>query len=242
MPKYRPELYQSIFRLDYYPQLSFFDRLNLAAQQLKSYPHWQREALKAILKDHDKRCSLNIQHDSVFYIQDSNDIEMEKEKISELIYILLPSLGIDKFVRMGYRVINLVPLKFSFNDIVAILNTKLYLKNPDISNIIPLQLDDLLFRINFSDEKYKFNLTIGPIRKEEVTKWIVVNQHHLSIHNPQEDYLKIKSGYPEIALYIDYDIYQNKKDIPISDVELFIKESKKLSNKFINDICNYLFK
>ena len=234
-------LYKTIFEVRYEAKLTFYDLLLPAAQKMDEYPHWITDKLSITLKDFNKRCSLAIRHQNLAYNQDSDDIENEEKNIKKAMELLPKNLNISSFTRLGFRRHYLIPTPMRFNELNDILNVKLLLQNDELRKILPQRVDDFAYRLDCSDDTFKYHIYIGPIRKSEIPRWINFNKElHLDPKTQQKDYLEILEGYPDVAIFIDIDIYREKEEILVKDVIPLYKETRDSVDNMVSGLKNYL--
>ncbi len=238
----KPRLYKVIFQAHCEPMLSFHNFILPAALEIKGYPQWRTDRLTVNLHDYDKRCSLNIESRSFGFDQDSDDSENEKKRIQQALEILPKSMNIPFFLRLGYRRYYLIPVSMSFKELGSILSLKLFSQNDQLKKILPSQLDDLSYRVDYSDKTVKYHIYLGPVRKEEIPKWINFSQNdHLDPKTRLEDYTKVKEEYPEVAVFIDIDIYRNGDEIPLNESLPFYEEAQTEIENMVMDFSKYIF-
>ncbi len=85
-------LYKTIFEVRYPSKLEFFNVFIAAAQAFDGYPDWEVSSLAVSLRNFEKRCSLNIQHNRFVYDQDSDDPSVTDKDIKEALEKLVLSL------------------------------------------------------------------------------------------------------------------------------------------------------
>jgi len=201
--------YKTIFQIRYKPKLEFYDLLMSAAQKLNEYPHWETNRLRVVLKDYEKHCSLSIGHNAFTYQQDSNDRKMEEKYIQQTLEYLPTALKIQFFNRLGYRKKYLISIKMSFESLVEVLYVKLFSQEDKLRRIMPSQVEDLMYRIDFKEDLYRYHVTVGPVKKFEIPKHIAYNiEHHLSPETREKEYQEIIAKYPDVAVFADIDFYQ----------------------------------
>lgn len=230
---------KTIFQVRYKPMLQFYELLIPTAQKFTDYPHWNTNKLKISLFDYEKHCSLNIKFDSFTYEQDANEQHLEQKNISDAVKILPSSFDITNYSFFGYRKQYLIPTDMSYESIVHVLNIKFFSQNDKLKKIIPKTIADLTYKIDCVEGKYKYHFTIGPIRKNEIPRYIQPNQElHFKPLDFQNDYLE---KYPEIAILIDIDIYQNSEKYELQDLNSFISFAQEKSINLAGDISKYIF-
>jgi len=238
----KPVPYKTIFQINYKPELKFYDLLIPSAQRLDEYPHWRTDVRTVILRDYDKHCSIIIGHKSFAYEQDSEDTDMEIKYIQRALEELPSSLQIEIFNRFGYRRKYLINVKMSFESLVSILHVKLFSQDAKLRNILPPHVEDLMYRLDFSDKPYRYHVTVGPVHKAEMPRYINYNlENHLDPQVREEEYKKIIENYPKVAVFIDIDFYQEGDKLKKDESTSFLKTARAKINEFANDLTEYLF-
>jgi hypothetical protein len=137
-----------------------------------------------------------------------------------------------------------MPVAMKFNELVTILYYKLFSQDAALTKIIPSKTEDLMYRLDASDDSFKYHITLGPVRKKEIPKYISVNKK-LHLHPDellkQEELSDIITAYPELAVLIDIDVYRDVDDISIADsTDIYYAAREKIVS-FIAGIRTYLF-
>jgi len=175
-----PIVHNVIFQLRYKSELSFFDLLYGAAQKFPEFANWQTDRLSLTLRNFNERRSLTISHNMLAYRQDSSDPDLEKASIQKILAELPEGLGIESFLRLGYRKQYLVPLRMAFESLLTILQVKLLSQNEDLRVVLPEKIVDLTYRIDFAESDDQFHLTAGAARKDEIPLFLTFDrQNHL---------------------------------------------------------------
>lgn len=238
----RPSLRKTIFQARYKPSLKFYELLFPAAQEFDAYPHWETSRLYVILHDYDQRCSLAIRHENFSYEQDYGGVDSQRDNIKEALEKLPVSLDIPSYTRIGFRRQYLIPVSMTFEEVTAILKVKLLSQDERLTNILPPSVDDLMYRVIASDGNLKLGVTVGPIKKEEIPKYVVINQkHHLNPEEREQSYLEIVKRYPDTAIFIDIDVYRQEEEIPREAALPFLEEARDKSEQMVIALQNYFF-
>jgi len=234
--------HQITFQIRYKPKLEFYDLLMTAAQKINGYPHWETNRMRVVLKNFEKHRSLAIGHNAFTYQQDSNDEEMEGKHIQQTLEKLPGELKVKSFNRIGYRKKYLTPAKMSFESLVNVLYIKLFSQEDKLRRALPSEIEDLMYRLDFRDDNYRYHVTVGPVRKFEIPKHIAYNiENHLSPETRDKEYQEIIKKYPDVAIFSDVDFYQESEELRLKDVEHFVSLAKRKVYDIINDMNNYLF-
>jgi len=236
-----PRLYKTIFLAQFTPKLSFFANFRSAAAKLTGYPHWTTDINTVTMRDFDNRCSVTIGPQTIGFSQDSDDTSNELKRLIESIEILPKSLDILDFARVGFRRQYLVPFDAPFETLLTILNLKLLSQNDSLVKFLPRALEDLLYRLDLKDAEDRFHITVGPLRRSEIPRWIQFEaENHLAPDVRQEQYLRILASYPNVSTLIDIDMYRGS-NIPSKDVPKFIELAQRRTAELADKFHNYLF-
>jgi hypothetical protein len=238
----KPALHKTIFQARYKAELKFYELLMPAAQRLHEYPHWETDRLIVTLRDFDKHCSVAIAHDSFSYEQDSQDTAMEEKYVQQVLDELPAALQVDFFTRLGYRRQYLIAVDMPFDGLVRVMNLKLFSQDERLRRIMPVQVEDLLYRIDSRDEPYRYHLTIGPVRKPEIPRYVTYNrQHHLNPLTSEKEYLAIIEKYPDVAVFMDLDLYQESERLQAWEAAPFVAAARQKLQGLAEDVSEYLF-
>lgn len=236
-----PKLYKTIFQARYKAELKFYELLILAAKQMTEFPDWETNRLSVTLKNFDRRCNLAISHNSFSYDQDSNDIEIETNYINKALEILPSALEIESFIRLGFRRRYLIPVEIPFNSLIQMLNIKFLSQEKKLREIMPANVKDLMYRIDSEEEGFKYHFLIGPVSKQEIPKYVEFNrQHNLNPASREEKYRKIVQEYPDVAIFIDIDLFQEKGELQAKKAANFVNNARSKVDNLTRELCKYL--
>jgi len=167
---------------------------------------------------------------------------MEEKYLQRVVDELPAALQVDFFTRLGYRRQYLIAVDLAFDGLVRVMNLKLFSHDERLREIMPAQIDDLLYRIDSRDEPYRYHLTIGPVRKPEIPQYVSYNrQHHLSPLASEKEYLAIIEKYPDVAVFLDLDLYQESERLQAGEAGSFIVGARQKLQGLAEDVSAYLF-
>jgi len=246
MPRKRssphPRLYKTIFELRYPPKLEFFNVFIAAAQALDGYPNWEVSSLAVSLRNFEKRCSLNIQHNRFAYDQDSDDLSVTDKYIKEALEKLPNAIKITSCVRFGFRRKYLIAVRMSFEELVKVLDLKLLAQDTRLKKILPHKTADVAYIVDAADEVCKYHIRIGPLRKVETERHMEFStENHLDPSSRAKDYSKIVDAYPDVSIIFDLDMYRDGEDIPIQEASKFVEEAQNRIEGMVRNFRNYIF-
>jgi hypothetical protein len=239
--KIQVKIEKSIFQIRYKPVLSFYDKLYSKDKIFNQFPHWQTDRLKISLRDYDKKHSLVLKHDSLTYETD-NYVKKNEEEIINLIHDSINEISSeDKITRLGHRFLCLAPLKISFNELVTILNLKLFKK--DFFKILNQDPDDSTVTITSNYKDLKYRMVIGPMKNVEVPGFIIYNIENHVDPNSNKKYSELSNlveNYPETSLYIDIDLF-TQETIKSPDILQFYNKTKEAYSYLTKELIGYIF-
>jgi hypothetical protein len=237
-----PRPYKTIFRVDYKPQLKFYNLLINAAQQFSEYPHWQTTALNVTLRDFDRKCSLIIRHNSFSYQQDLDDNPDYIDYINKAITRLPELLEIPSCTRLGFRRKYLIATKLDFSELVRTHYIKLISQDERLIKLLPKKLEDTSYRINCSEDNLTFHILVGPVKKQEIPQHLELDrENHFNPKSRDRDYNVMIKSLPNVATYFDLDIFRTEDDIPLSDATTFFAEASDRIQRMVIGFEDYLF-
>jgi len=237
---YSPQ--KSVFEVRYKPKLYFFDNLYKNKKLYDKFPHWLTDKLSVTLRDYDKKHSIKIAHDSITFESDNYNKKNEEEIISMLMSEILNLVDDGIFLRFGFRRFYLIKQEMRFSDLVEIINLKYF--TPEFKELFNNQISDSTITIISSVNGNKFRLMLGPMKKKEIPKFIILNidNHFNPEPNKRVNELnKIFSSYPDLALYLDIDYFLSDKGLNKKSLEKFWELSKTNIPKIIEDVTTNLF-
>ncbi len=241
--KTKSDVQKVIFQARYNPQITFHNILHVAAQELtETYQDWETDGLRATLKDFNNHCSVQIGHDSFTYEQDFDSEQLEVERIDEIVEKLPKSLQIKVFRRLGYRKILLHPVKMDFASLVKVMEVKLLTQDPSLKDSLP-PVKDLMYRVDLSEPPLDYHLTVGPLRKNEISRHVspnLQNNYAPSGYNQAKAMTNIVDAYPEVAIVIDIDVFMVGEALELSKTEGFLKDARHKVQTLSSTISDYL--
>ncbi len=236
------QLQKSLFEVRYAPKLDFFHLMHSAAQKLTGYPHWEVSQLAVTLRNFEQLCSLSIQHNRFVYDQDADQNRNEQTYIQDALEHLPTALEIAAYARLGLRRRYLLPTTMSFAELVAVMDLKLFSQNERLKAIMPSRTEDVNYRVDGADNDLKFHVQAGPVRKEEVPRYLDFNRNdHLDPTTREETYHTIIKAYPDVAVFVDIDIYRQQECIPVGEALAFWEQAQKQVKTMVKDFWVYLF-
>jgi len=242
----KPRLYKTIFQARYKANLKFYGLLFPVAMKLDNYPHWSTDRLSVVLRNYKRRCSLSIKHNNFAYDQDydheSDSFSDEDKNITQALTELPSSLEIESYNRLGFRRQYLIAVDKSFKELVTTLNLKFLSQNDNLLKIMPPEVDDLQYAIDSTDGDFHFHIRIGPVKKEEIPERILfTKQHHLDPETGQKEYFDIIQKYPDVAVFIDIDLYRVDENIPTDKALPFLNEAGQRIDTMVSSVREYIF-
>jgi len=108
---------------------------------------------------------------------------------------------------------------------------------------MPSQVEDLMYRIDFTEKPYGYHVTVGPVRKWEIPRYIGYDlENHLNPETREGEHQEIKEKYPDVAVFADIDFYQTAEKLSLKDTAPFIDTARQKVQEIINNLNSYLFK
>jgi hypothetical protein len=236
-----PKLFKTIFAAQFRPYLNFYSLFRTAAAKVTHYRDWETSFGIVILRDFENRCSVNVQNRTIGFSQDSGDITNEQTRLAEVTDVLIPELQLTTFLRLGYRRQYLVPLEITFDSLVSILRLKLFSAADQLQQVLPGQVDDLLYRVDCSQGEDKFHIHVGPLRRQEVPKYITFDaESHLAPEVRDDQLRQIMAAYPDVSMLLDIDFYQAAPNIHAQAAAEFIAKARRRVDELSRQFHEYL--
>jgi hypothetical protein len=195
-----------------------------------------------MMRDYDHACSLAVEHNSTTYDQDSSDEMLEEAKVNDLFSLLLPALNVDVVNRVGFRRFYLIPTDMSFDELVKVLNVKFLSQNERLRGFMPGHTDDLLYRVDSSDETDHFHFHVGPLNKSEIPRYIQVDpDNHLAPETRSTQLELIRARYSETSMLVDIDMFRSRDVIGVSEAAGFYAHGRKRISELTAKLTEYTF-
>ncbi|WP_456437844.1 hypothetical protein [Psychroserpens sp.] len=211
--KHSVKIEKALFQVRFKPDLSYYDKLFEHKDLFTAFPHWQTDRMKIMLRDYDKRHSVAIQHDKLTYDTDKY-VPKNCDEVIGIIHKNYKQFAKDEnFGRLGHRFFMLVPLSIQFEELIHILNLKLFSK--DFMSAIDGEPHDSTVTLTSKHDDIDYRLQIGPMKAEEVPKFISYNVENHVDPNSNTKFTEMASlveNHPEVSLYLDLDFFKVMED------------------------------
>jgi hypothetical protein len=253
---HRPQLYKSIARVSYKPQLSFFERMYRAGQYLTDFPHWETDNLTIAMSDQIHRCSVTMNLRSLTYEQDSHDVQLEQTRCESVFGMPLALLEPDPIVELMHRRMYLIGVTMKFDDLADLLRIKLFSTNEDLQQCLPGRYADMRYQYEAMQENTRLYIDIAPVWKQQAEHLIPFNKaRHLNPQSPEQDYVDNIPRIPPVSVYISVQAIRQEADpynenhtpyavlepISIEEINLFMQTARQRSEQTVRQLCDYLF-
>jgi hypothetical protein len=237
--KYIPQ--KTIFRINYTPNLSFYDRLYKNVEIAKNFPHWETDKLQVVFKDFEKKHSVTIAFNNSVFESDLFSSKTEEEAISHLISHITNYVDDNTFNKLELRRYYLVKQEMSYKELVKILNLKLF--SDSFKSIFHNQITDSTVIIISNIDECTLRLTLGPMQRNEISRFIRPNEQHIDPLPSKriEDFNIIFKSYPDVSLYLDIALFSEQKIFNQESMKKFWNYSKeKVAEIIDNTVANIL--
>lgn len=162
---------KSIFQVRYPTKLEYI--VNVAPTMLKlrpDYPHFEMNGIQYTLRDPANRCSLLVTDDFFHWEQDAEDGDLERTRIERAVAVLPSPLAIEGTTRIGFRRQYLMPVAMAFETLVNVINVKFLVQSNELRRAMPPGIKDLMYRVDFSEDRTVFAVTLGPVTRKEIPR------------------------------------------------------------------------
>jgi hypothetical protein len=233
----------TIFQARYKTQLSHIGAILPAATQLEEgYPWWQTDGTNMVeMRDSSTASNVTIDQASFSYSGITDNNNHENLQITKLKDAVVQNFKLKTIQRIGYRRKYIAPVKQRFSDLVTLFHAKTYNQSRGILDALPEQLNDIHFRVDSSDEDYKYHITIGPMVKEQLPQFLRAEQERVFA---PEDFAKrysaLQEACPEVFIYFDIDAYRAEEE-SIESLTPFVGNARTRISKIVTDFCRYIF-
>jgi len=218
------------------PSLTFYGKQGDIGNHIweKIYPHWETDGKRIIFKENDLKEICIIEFRRVLVVKE--DIgKFKKEKIPSQNFIsafksYTRSLTDYQLLRLGFRLIGFCDCKMKFEEIVSVMQPKIYPdKKSKLYKITNSSFDDVAFTAIYKKNSKNVRFQCGPVTKEEL---FMRSQLGFGIDKEAKETL------PDASIFFDVDVF--KKKLLATEVEKFTAESIGMLEKDIIDFINYL--
>ena len=232
--------YKTIFRGDYKPMLSFYDKLCSVAQAFRGYPDWWTDRLSVTLQNFELHCSVQLAHSWYVYAQDAKgDSDEDDRRIREVIEVVASSLPLTEYKRVGFRRIYFYPVSMEFENLVLVVADKLFVQNEQVKAGICPRPEDVAYAVDFGVDSAKIKLRAGPVRGEELERHLQPDRNN---NFPvKERFLPANEIYSglEVGLLVDLDYGQ--ETVKANETLDFYNAAVAFHEKLTKNIVSYIF-
>lgn len=256
------QLKRLIFELRFHPSLRYYDEMNEIGDRLnQTYPHWQRNWTKIQFTDRANRSSLLIEHNRIGSHMDVPEQFGDfKRRALDGVKTYNERVQISRVRRAGVRALWLCPVDFGFGELLGIIQDKFYAPKEALSEVIGSQFTDVAYVFYFEKDGYNIHLQIGPVRKEEIPRWIPPRgpvdeepegPENVELHDALDEDISSQAArsqksddgmtnltYPEVAVFYDVDCYT--EELKIKDMEIFLDRGYSTAKSVAIGITKYL--
>jgi hypothetical protein len=234
--------HKAIFKVDYKPKLDFYEKLTSIASGLEEYPDWRTDRLSVTLQNLDSQCSLNLAYNSFWYVREKKEdsTEGDAKRIRAALEKVVPTLENEKFLRLGLRRIYLYAVEMKFEELVSVIDAKLFSQNEVIKGgICPLPTD-VAYVVDFIDDKLKVKLKVGPVRRGELELQLQPDRNsNFPVKMRGLPGEELYADYPSISLLIDIDV--SKADPRSADLPSIYENAEVVHAKLSQNVVKYVF-
>jgi hypothetical protein len=234
--------YKTVFKADFKPRLSYYERMFPAASSLSGYKDWITTGMAINLNDFEAWTSCSLSHESILYIRDIKEeatAGQDDRRIREIIAKVPAALDLHEFKRIGLRSWYLHSVKMTFKNLVSLISDKFLVQNNEIrEGICPIP-SDVAYMVDFVDNGFLAKLRVGPVKRDELENQFQPNRNanlpvKLRTLPPEE----LFADFPETSVLIDLDV--SRKDVALGDLEGMYSESQKVHATLSQNIINYV--
>lgn len=241
MSKYKIENKKILFNALIKPSIDFFSKQYELLKELnKAFPNWEVRGVGFTSRDVKNHCSSTINHKLIIYEIENSEtgIDFSKDRINNILLAYNKFFPIKDFLRIGLRFFIFVPMiEIEKEELADIIQSKLFLNNENISNILSDELIDLTYLRDFKKDEFYYHFKCGPMPEEQISSWVIFgdNRHRFKT---QDDFKKYLATFPKMSLFIDIDCY--KRDIPFTQIDLFLSKAFNNCTQIATDMKKYI--
>lgn len=206
------------------------------------YRDWESDGSSVVMKDFESRCSLHVRNSWFAYSQDSKSLETSRARMTDANRRLCEALQLDSFTRVGYRCKYLIAADMSFQALVVVMSERLLSNDLQLRETMPRTAKDLLYRVDAADDELEYHVTVGPVRKSEIPRFIGYNKrHHLDPSEADSTVSVIEDSYPDVGVYIDIDAYCHGDTISGESRDEIVEAARDRVQAMADGFAAYLF-
>ena len=215
--------------LDYYASMH-----KIGSPFSDEYQHWQTSGLKLNFSNPKDRSSLAIEHNRLAVTIDvPSTPDMLEARFQRAFKEYQKNVTLSQFRRVGVRSVSMVGVKFAFDELVEIMQTKLLPRDDALSQIVGGMVKDFMYNVVTEKDGTRIHVICGPVQKNEMSKWY--NPAAMTI-DPEDEVKEIT--YPDVALFVDCDCYNDKPTPKI--VETFYQSGLKTATAIPEQLVKHI--
>jgi len=218
------------------PCFQFFDLKNkMGAELISSYKHWKTKEDWARLNNFENRSAVLIAHDRLaFEIDVPDSSKIAEENFEAAINVYTKNIAIKYFHRIGVRIQALIPVEFTFEELVGLTKDKFLNQDKKLTEIVGDDTKDYMYNIVSKKSDHTLQVICGPVASKELPRWFQEAEMQVS----EGEHLK-EIKLPDTALFIDADCYTLNPNT--SEAKPFLKRGFDIASSIPNEIGNYIF-
>lgn len=208
------KFYQVTCEYRFKPNLDFYGRIReIGLPFTEDYQHWQTSGLKLNFSNPKDRSTLAIEHNRlVATIDVPSEPEMLETRFQRVFKEYQKNVKIGQFRRVGVRSISMVSVKFAFDEILEVMQTKLLPSDDVLSQIVGKTVKDFMYNVVTEKDGNTLHVICGPVQKKEISRWY--NPTDL-VTDPEDELKEI--SYPDVALFVDCDCYNDTPTAKVAE-------------------------
>lgn len=238
--KYKPT--KTVMQITYKPKLDYFDKIyNKPISEY--FPDWITDRLKITFRDFNKHHSLTISHNNILFESDKYDKKSEEDVFKLIVDNLVDISEEENFTRFGLRRFFLIKQDISYEELIEIFNLKVY--SNDLIDQFKNSISNSNIVIDTYIDDYKIHITMGPMKKDEISRFIKFN---IEQHSDPKSMERVNilsqefNSYPDVSLYIDLDFSLNGEKLNSKQIEEFLSTYNNTVIPLIESLSDNLFK
>jgi hypothetical protein len=238
-----PINYKTVFKADYKPRLDFYEHMFSMATALPDYPDWVATGLATTVQNLEDWCSVSLTYNSFMYcreIQKDNEKYGDRKRIHKMFEVVLPKLGVETFERIGLRCWFLSAVTMTFEQLVEVVSKHFLVDNKDIREGICPEPTDVAYAVHFMDNKFKVQLRVGPVRKNELELQFGPNRNvNVPVSKRTLPPDELFANFPDVSLLMDIDV--SRTAVKSKEVLEAFEQGQQIQERLSQNIAKYVF-
>lgn len=228
---------RTIFRLDFESKPTHLRELPIAIASVSGLENWGRSENGDIaLIDSSRSMSMLFEPTAITYEQYFGDSNTISARCSEVIDLVIRHFN-GQVDRVGFRQQFAVASKMSVRSLADVIHAKLY--SGWVEDILPYNLADLQYVVDFDKEGDRVNFRMAPCNREDFVRALDLRKGRI-VGSTAESREALVSELPEFGVLFDFDVFRPDAHLRTEDSHRYLSQGLQEFTSYVKELTKYL--